>query len=82
MYMAVFRFGPKWDFDADACFCKGCPACANPIIKRVSRYRPEYKDADFEELRSRLASGRFSIQQIEELAEYQLNTDILRGGKP
>ena len=26
MYLAVYRFGPRWDFDVDACFCKGCPA--------------------------------------------------------
>src|SRR5215510_14185996 len=58
MYLAVYRFGPRWDFDVDACFCRGCPICANPVLKRVARYKPIYKASDFEELRSKAMAGR------------------------
>jgi hypothetical protein len=78
MYLAVYRFGPRWDFDVDACFCKGCPACANPILKHVSRYSPKYAADDFEELRKKLASGQYSLDQLEDTADYQLNTEILK----
>ena len=78
MYLAVYRFGPRWDFDVDACFCKGCPACANPILKRVAKYDPVYNAADFEELRNNLKSGRSTLEQLEDDADYQLNTEILR----
>src|SRR5215510_1582180 len=78
MYLAVYRFGPRWDFDVDACFCKGCPACANPMLRRVAKYKSEYKAADFEELRGKLTGGRFTLEQLEDAADYQLNTEILK----
>jgi hypothetical protein len=78
MYLVVYRFGPRWDFDVDACFCKGCPACANPILKRVRHYKPKYVVDDFEELRKKLMSGQYSLDQIEDTADYQLNTEILK----
>ena len=79
MYLAVYRFGPRWDFDVDACFCKGCPTCANPVLKRFSRYKPTYKASDFQELRDRLVAGRLTLEELEDDADYQLNTEILRG---
>ncbi len=78
MYLAVYRFGPRWDFDVDACFCKGCPPCANPILKHVSKYDPEYNASDFEELRNKLETGRFTLEQLEDVSNYQLNTEILK----
>jgi hypothetical protein len=78
MYLAVYRFGPRWDFDVDACFCKGCPACANPILKRVRHYYPKYVSEDFDELRKKLAAGQLSLEQLEDTADYQLNTEILK----
>jgi hypothetical protein len=78
MYLAVYRFGPRWNFDIDACFCKGCPACANPVLKRIGHYQPRYQSAEFEELRNKLTSGRFSLGQLEDLADYQLNTELLK----
>jgi uncharacterized protein DUF1353 len=78
MYLAVYRFGPRWDFDVDACFCKGCPTCANPILKRVPHYKPEYKAGDFQELRSKLMSGKVDLEELEDDADYQLNTEILK----
>jgi hypothetical protein len=77
MYLAVYRFGPRWNFDVDACYCKGCPACANPIVKRVAKHRPKYKAEDFRELQDKLKTGRFTLEQLEDAADYQLNTDIL-----
>jgi hypothetical protein len=28
MYLAVYRFGPRWDFDVDACYCHRGAQCA------------------------------------------------------
>ena len=78
MYLAVYRFATRWDFDIDACFCKGCPSCANPSLKRVKRYKPEYNVVDFEELRDKLKEGRFTLVQLEDVADYQLFTEIFR----
>lgn len=78
MYLAVYRFGPRWNFDVDACFCKGCPICANPALKHVDDYKPEYNEADFDALRSKLMEGRLSLEQLEDTADYQLNTEILK----
>jgi Protein of unknown function (DUF1353) len=78
MYLAVYRFGPRWDFDVDACFCKGCPACANPKLKRVARYSQTYKADDFEELRRKLNERRSTLEELEDAADYQLNTEILK----
>ena len=77
MYLAVYRFGPRWNFDVDACYCKGCPVCANPRLRRVEKYRPKYNEADFNELREKLRSGKFTIGQLEDAADYQLYSDIL-----
>jgi uncharacterized protein DUF1353 len=78
MYLAVYRFGPRWDFDVDACFCKGCPVCANPILKRIQHYSPKYIAEDFEDLRRKLESRQLSLDQLEDTADYQLNTEILK----
>jgi hypothetical protein len=78
MYLAVYRFGPRWDFDVDACFCRGCPACANPILRRVPKYQSPYKAADFEELRSKVMDGRLSLEDLEDTADYQLNSEFLK----
>ena len=78
MYLAVYRFGPRWDFDVDACFCKGCPACAKSILKRVAAYNPVYNSPDFQELRNKLIAGRSTLEQLEDDADYQLNTEILK----
>jgi hypothetical protein len=78
MYLAVYRFGPRWDFDADACFCKGCPTCANPILKRIASYQPVYNASDFQELRNKLMAGRATLEELEDDADYQLNTEILK----
>lgn len=78
MYLAVYRFGPRWDFDVDACYCKGCPMCANPMHQHVEEYSPEYKQDDFETLRKKLIGGKFTLEELEDAADYQLNTEILK----
>lgn len=78
MYLAVYRFGPRWNFDVDACFCNGCPVCANARLKHVDEYKPEYKATDFEVLRNKLMEGRLTLKQLEDTADYQLNTEILK----
>jgi hypothetical protein len=62
----------------DACFCKGCPACANPILQRIPKYQSPYKPADFDELRDKVMEGRLSLEEMEDAADYQLNTEILK----
>jgi hypothetical protein len=76
MYLAVYRFGPRWDYDADACFCKGCPVCANPKIKKIKTYRPDYKESDFETLKRRMTDSKTTLQDLEDLADYQVNSEI------
>jgi hypothetical protein len=78
MYLAVYRFGPRWNFDVDACFCKGCPACAQPDLKRIQNYSPAYVKEDFEEIRRKLASKELSLGELEDVADFQLNTEILK----
>lgn len=78
IYLAVYRFGPRWNFDVDACYCKGCPVCANPSLRHVDEYEPKYNAKDFEALRNKLNEGHLSLQQLEDTADYQLNTEILK----
>jgi hypothetical protein len=76
MYLAVYRFGPRWDYDADACFCKGCPACANPKIKKITSYRSNYSESDFAALKSKAMDSKTSLGELEDLADYQVNSEI------
>lgn len=78
MYLAVYRFGPRWDFDVDACYCKGCPTCANPVLKKVDRYQSPFNPQDYEALKRKIADGKNNLEDLEDLADYQLNTEILR----
>jgi uncharacterized membrane protein YfbV (UPF0208 family) len=39
---------------------------------------PQYNAQDFEELQRKLMTGRFTLQQLEDAADYQLNTEILK----
>jgi hypothetical protein len=79
MYLAVYRFGPRWDFDVDACYCRGCPICANPELTHVDHYQSTYNAEDFAELTKKLNGGLKSLTQLEDLADFQLNTEILNG---
>ena len=79
MYLAVYRFGPRWDFDVNACFCKGCPSCTSPILKRVTNHQSLFNQSEFDELEMKLKSGRVSLDELESLADYQMNTEILKG---
>jgi hypothetical protein len=78
MYLAVYRFGPRWNFEVDACYCKGCPVCANPVVRPVEQYRPVYNAADFRDLKDKLKGGKLTLEQLEDAADYQLNTEILK----
>ena len=51
--LGCLSFLCRWDYDADACFCEGCPACANPKIKKIKSYEPNYRQSDFEALKSK-----------------------------
>lgn len=78
MYLAVYRFGPRWDYDADACFCEGCPSCANPKIKKIKSYQPKYNQRDFDILKSKIVTSEFTLKELEELADYQVNSEIFK----
>lgn len=78
MYLAVYRFGPRWDFDADACFCKTCPTCSTPALKRVKAHQSKFNKAEYDELKSRFESGKYTLEQLEDLADFQLNSEIFR----
>ncbi len=76
MYLAVYRFGPRWDFDVDTCYCEGCPQCAKPILKRVHTYQSPYNKKDFAELEAKIKAGA-SPEVLENIADFQINTEIL-----
>jgi len=78
MYIAVYRFGPRWDYDMDACFCEGCPACASPIKKRIKFYQPKYNAEQFNELKQALTDGATTLDKLEGIADFQLNTEIIK----
>jgi len=81
MYLTVYRFGPRWDFDIDSCFCKGCSPCANPMLRRVGSYRSPYNQQDIQELRKKAIEGQLSLEELESAADYQINTEILRAAR-
>lgn len=76
MYLAVYRFGPRWDYDADACFCRGCPACANPQIRKIGSYQSKYDPKDFDALKSRMMDPNTTLRELEDFADYQVNSEI------
>jgi hypothetical protein len=76
MYAAVYRFGPRWDFDADACFCEGCPSCANPRIRRIKSLQPKFKQSDFDALKAKATDPGIDLSSLEEMADYQVNTEV------
>ena len=78
MYAAVYRFGPRWNYDANACFCLGCPACANPKITKIKHLKPVYSKHDFDKLKELIDSSSNSLEQIEATADYQINTTLFK----
>jgi hypothetical protein len=46
-------------------------------LKRITSYNPTYKASDFQELRNKLMAGRSTLEELEDDADYQLNTEIL-----
>jgi hypothetical protein len=78
MYLAVYRFGPRWDFDINACFCAACPPCAKPVWRHYKSYRSMYKQSDFDDLKKRLTSGNYSLDELESFADYQLASELLK----
>jgi hypothetical protein len=78
MYVAVYRFGPRWNFDVDACYCEGCPACIMPIKKRIKWYQSKYNAEQFKELERALQDGATTLGEVEKLADFQLNTEIIK----
>ena len=78
MYIAVYRFGPRWQFDADACHCKGCPTCSTPALTRIDSYQSEFNSKDLADLEGRLRRNPNDLEQLELLADFQLNSEIFR----
>jgi hypothetical protein len=44
----------------------------------VPLYNPKYVPEDFDDLRKKLTSRQFSLDQLEDTADYQINTEILK----
>lgn len=79
MYAAVYRFGPRWDFEY-------APDCANcvAIPRHVDAYTPAFNVEEFERLRARLQQETDSLEQIEREADAALREELMakRVGRP
>lgn len=79
MYAAVYRFGPRWNFE----YTPSCPDCL-AVPYRVSLFRPMPNEQEFDKLRARIEKLNPSLQQIEREAEAAFMNEIkaLEVGRP
>jgi len=79
MYAAVYRFGPRWNFE----YTPKCPNCL-AVPYRVDIFRPEPNDKEFDDLRSRIEKPDLSLEAIEKEADAAIAKQIqgLELGKP
>lgn len=70
MYAAVYRFGPRWDFE----YIPNCPNCA-AIARRVKVYRPKPDKQEARRLKQ-IASRNTPLEDIEELADRMFSDEI------
>lgn len=79
MYAAVYRFGPRWDFEYT-------PQCANclTVPYHVDSFTPAFDDKEFESMKSRLESGQLNLDQALTEADSAFGKQIqdLEIGKP
>lgn len=70
MYAAVYRFGPRWDFE----YRPECPNCA-AVMRRVDRFVPDFDQGEFETLQAK-AKADASVESLEAEAEALFQQDI------
>ena len=79
MYAAVYRFGPRWNFEYT-------PKCANclAVPYRVDIFRPEPNEKEFEDMKSRIEKTDLSLETIEKEADAAIAKQIqgLELGRP
>jgi hypothetical protein len=49
---------------------------ANPKIKKIKSYQSNYKESDFEALKSKAMDTKTTLGELEDLADYQVNSEI------
>jgi hypothetical protein len=78
MYAAVYRFGPRWDFE----YTLTCPNCA-AVPLRVDSFMPAFKEEEFEVLQQQAKEGA-PIETLETEAEalFQKNIKNIEVGTP
>jgi hypothetical protein len=79
MYIAVYRFGPRWDFD----YTPQCPNCLT-VPYHVDKFTPAFDEQEFDSLKSRLETGELSVDQakVESDAAFSDQIKTLEIGKP
>ncbi|WP_334503515.1 DUF1353 domain-containing protein [Bradyrhizobium sp. AZCC 1678] len=79
MYVAVYRFGPRWDFD----YRPACPNCL-AVPYHVEAFTPPFDQKEFDSLKARIESGELSLEQALKESDASFNDQIktLEIGKP
>jgi hypothetical protein len=79
MYLAVYRFGPRWNFE----YTPKCPNCLT-VPYHVDTFTPAFDEQEFDSLRTRLMSGELSVDQAQKESDASFNDQIknLEIGKP
>lgn len=79
MYVAVYRFGPRWDFD----YRPACPNCL-AVPYHVDAFTPPFDQKEFDSLKTRIESGELSLEQARKESDASFNEQIktLEIGKP
>jgi hypothetical protein len=79
MYVAVYRFGPRWDFDYKA----ACPNCL-AVPYHVDAFTPPFDQKEFDSLKARIETGELSLDDARKEADASFNEQIktLEIGKP
>jgi hypothetical protein len=70
MYAAVYRFGPRWDFD----YIPKCPNCA-AVARRVKVYQPKPDKQEARRLKQ-IAAKNPPLETIEGLADRMFSDEI------
>jgi hypothetical protein len=71
MYVAVYRFGPRWDFDYKA----ACPNCL-AVPYHVDSFTPSFDQKEFDSLKARIESGELSLDEARKESDASFNEQI------
>jgi hypothetical protein len=79
MYIAVYRFGPRWNFE----YTPQCPNCLT-VPYHVDEFTPGFDQEEFDSLKARLEKGDISVEQAQKESDASFNNEIksLELGKP